>query len=282
MKLNYQKRRWMIIQYEKGMNVTDLCSIQNVTRKVFYDLLAEYKQDGEMAFLPKQVGRPENPLPKEVQELILKTKKQTGYGMTKLGGILDLNGIHISKHNIHKVLDDADLIVHNPKRGKRYHYKRWERDHSNSLWQTDFCWISKLDCWLCAWLDDHSRFITVAEYLTEATTDEVIRLFEKGANRYGYPRETISDRGSQFYSNLGETCRFLEHMKSKEVHHIYASVKKPTTCGKIERFWGTHNRERWNFETLRQFINYYNYKRAHMSLSWYTPYAVYMRDMKSV
>ncbi len=126
------------------------------------------------------------------------------------------------------MLSNAGLVEHNPKKGKRYHYIRWERKHSNSLWQTDFSYIARLQCWLCAWLDDHSRLITIAEYLTEATTDEVLRLFEKAAKRYSYPRETLSDRGTQFYANLGETCRFLEHMKSKGVNHIYASLKKPT------------------------------------------------------
>ncbi|MBL7101063.1 MAG: transposase, partial [Nanoarchaeota archaeon] len=90
----------------------------------------------------------------------------------------------------------------------------------------------------------------------------------------------LSDRGTQYYTNLGETCRFLEHLKSKGVQHIYASIKKPTTCGKLERFWGTHNRERWNFTSLRKFINYYNHKRPHMSLGYYTPHAIYIKDMK--
>ena len=166
-----------------------------------------------------------------------------------------------------------------PKKGRRKNYIRWERKHSNSLWQTDFCWIERLECWLCGWLDDHSRFVPIADYITEATTDNVITLFEKAAKKHGYPRQTLSDRGSQFYPNLGRSCRFLEHMKSKEVEHIFASIKKPTTCGKLERFWGTHNQERWNFSSFRKFLNHYNHKGPHMSLEYLTPYEVYMRDM---
>ena len=110
-------------------------------------------------------------------------------------------------------------------------------------------------------MDDHSQFVPVAEYMTEATSDNVIRLFEKGAKRFGYPRQTLSDRG---------------------VGHIYASVKKPTTCGKLERFWGTHNTERWNYTSLMKFIYYYNYKRPHMSLNYRTPHEIYIKDMKNV
>ena len=69
-------------------------------------------------------------------------------------------------------------------------------------------------------------------------------------------------------------------MKSKKVGHIFASIKKPTTCGKLERFWGTHNKERWNFSSLEEFVKYYNYRRPHMSLDYLTPYEVFIRDRK--
>jgi len=275
------KKVWIIRQKEKGVLTTkDIASAQKVSSRTVERVVKAYREDGLSALEGKQLGRPKQPIPINIQKLVLKTKKQTGFGIRRIEGTLDLKGVHIPHNKIHSVLSESGLVEHNPKKGRRYSYVRWERKHSNSLWQTDFCYISKLECWLCAWLDDHSRFITSAEYLTEATTDEVLRLFEKAAYKYGYPRETLSDRGTQFYANLGETCRFLEHMKSKRVKHIYASIKKPTTCGKLERFWGTHNRERWNFNSLTQFIRYYNYKRPHMSLSWYTPHAVYTRDIK--
>ena len=278
--LNYRKRKWMINQYEKGMPVTDICKAQQVTRKVFYTIKDAYKQGGLSALEDKQLGRPKQEIPEDLRKLVIRKKKETGFGIRRIEGILGLESIHVPHNKIHEILNDAGLVDNNPKKGKRYKYVRWERDHSNSLWQTDFCWIEKLDCWLTAWLDDHSRFITIAEYVTEATTDTVIELFEKAAKRHGYPRETLSDQGTQYCSQRGEDCRFLDHLRNKGVKHIYASVKKPTTCGKIERFWGTHNRERWNFASLRNFITYYNHKRPHMSLGWYTPHAVYMRDMK--
>ena len=210
-----------------------------------------------------------------------KLSRKEGHGIRRIEGLLKLEGIRISHNKIHRILTKLSMVTPEPKKGRRKNYIRWERKHSNSLWQTDFCWIERLECWL-GWLDDHSRFVPVMDYLTEATSDNVIELFEKAAKKHGYPRQTLSDRGTQFYLNLGETCRFLEHVKSKEVQHIFASIKKPTTCGKLERFWGMHNKERWNFSSLRKFINYYNHKRPHMSLDYLTPYAVYVRDMKSV
>lgn len=279
--LNFDKRKWIINQLNKGISVTYIARAQSVSRQAVYDLKRGYSDKGVSALQPKQAGRPEQQLPLDLRQKIIDLRKE-GNGIRRIEGLLKLDGIDVSHNKIHKLLARLKLVVPEPKKARRNKYIRWERKHSNSLWQTDFCWIEKLECWLCAWLDDHSRFVPVAEYIKEATSDNVIRLFEKGARRFGYPRQTLSDRGAQFYSNLGETCRFLEHMKSKGVYHIYASVKKPTTCGKLERFWGTHNIERWCFSSLEKFIDYYNYERPHMSLDYLTPYEVFVRDMKSV
>ena len=249
---------------------------QGISRRYVLKLWSIYKKEG---LLEKQVSRPEEQLPLKIRERIINLRKK-GNGIRRIEGLLKIDGINVSHNKIHKLLTRLGMVSQEPKKGRRHNYIRWERKHSNSLWQTDFCWIAKLDCWLCGWLDDHSRFVPVAEYLTEATSDNVIRLFEKGAKRFGYPRQTLSDRGSQFYSNLVGACRFYEHMKGKGIDHIYASIKKPTTCGKLERFWGTHNAERWNFHSLNEFLKYYNYKRPHMSLNYQTPYEIFIRDKK--
>ena len=278
--LNPQKRKWIINQLEKGtLKVADIAHSQKISRQAVYDLRKYYQQRGLSALEDKPRGRKVDEIPKQIQEAILKKRKQ-GYGVRAIESLLDIEGISVSHNKIHKFLVVRGMVNPEPMKGRRKHYIRWERKHSNSLWQTDFCWVEKLECWLCAWLDDHSRFVPVASYLTEATTENVVALFEKAATRFGYPRQTLSDRGTQFYPNLGETCRFLEHMKDKKVQHIFASIKKPTTCGKLERFWGTHNKERWNFSSLRKFIEHYNYKRPHMSLDYLTPYQVYKRDLK--
>lgn len=279
--LDFNKRKWIIKQLNKGTSITKIARAQAVSRQAIYDIKELYDQFGLNSLRDKERGRPEQQLSSQIRERIIQLRDK-GHGIRRIEGLLKLEGLHAPHNKIHTLLTRLGMVTPEPKKGRRKKYIRWERQHSNSLWQTDFCWIEKLECWLCAWLDDHSRFVPVADYITEATTDNVISLFEKGAKRFGYPTQTLSDRGTQFYPNLGETSRFLEHMKSKRVDHIFASIKKPTTCGKLERFWGTHNKERWDFSSLEKFVNYYNYKRPHMSLDYLTPYEVYIRDMKSV
>ena len=279
--LNFDKRKWIINQLNKGSSVTYVARAQSISRQAVYDIKQSYKENGLAAIKDKERGRPEEELPTEIKQRIISLRNQ-GHGIRRIEGLLELEGINVSHNKIHRLLISLGIITPEPKKGRRKNYIRWERKHSNSLWQTDFCWVERLECWLCGWLDDHSRFVPIAEYMTEATSENVINIFEKAAKKFGYPNQTLSDRGTQFYPNLGVTCRFLEHMKSRGVEHIFASIKKPTTCGKLERFWGTHNNERWNFPSLQSFLNYYNYKRPHMSLDYLTPYEVYQRDMKSV
>lgn len=277
--LDVNKKLWIINQLDKGKSVSSIAKARSISRQAVYDIKNAYVKHGIESLKIKKIGRPEEQLALEIRKKIINLRKE-GHGIRRIEGLLKLEGINASHNKIHKLLTRLGMVTPEPKKGRRKNYIRWERKHSNSLWQTDFCWIERLECWLCGWLDDHSRFVPIAEYITEATTENVIELFEKAAEKHGYPRQTLSDRGTQFYNNLGETCRFLEHMKSKKVDHIFASVKKPTTCGKLERFWGTHNTERWNFPSLKKFLEYYNFKRPHMSLDYLTPYEVYVRDMK--
>ena len=278
--LDFNKKIWIIKQKDKG-DLTDsqIASAQRITRRHVQRLWTKYTSEGLAALKEKSLGRKIDIIPKAMQDKILALRRKQ-YGIRKIEGLLKQEGLAVSKRKITKILQENNLHVFHPKKGKRYRYIRWERKHSNSLWQTDFCWIAKMDCWLTAWLDDHSRLIASADYVTEATTESAIRLFEKGVKKYGLPRQTLSDRGTQYYAVKGETSRFLEFMYSRNVKHIYASVKKPTTCGKLERWWRTHNDERWDFPTLRSFLNYYNNKRLHMSLDWKTPHEIWLRDLK--
>lgn len=278
--LNFKKKLWIVKQKEVGgLTDSEIAISQRITRRHVQRIWSNYKKEGLRFLKDKPIGRKVDEIPKEIQNKILSLRKND-YGIIKIAGLLKQEGIEVSKRKVIRVLKENNLYVQEPEKGRRYNYIRWERKHSNSLWQTDYCWISKLDCWLTAWLDDHSRLITAAEYVTEATTDNSLRIFERGVKRYGLPKETLSDRGSQYYANLGETCRFLEYMKSKGINHIYASIKKPTTCGKLERWWRTHNDERWDFSNLKEFVRHYNNKRLHMSLDWHTPYYVWKKDLK--
>ena len=272
--LNFKKRVWIVKEKNKGI-LTDreIADSQNVSRMTVNNLWKAYQQNGLDILKEKPLGRKADEISSTVKQAILEKRKR-GFGIRKIEGLLALEGLKISHNKIHRFLREEGLVKPEPKKALRKKYVRWERSHSNSLWQTDFCWQEKLKYWIIAYLDDHSRFVVGIKYTKMATTEVAIKLFDESVIRYGLPRETLSDRGTQFKE------QFLSYMQGRGVNHIYASIKKPTTCGKLERFWRTHNDERWNFNSLQDFISYYNFERRHMSLNYCTPYEVFIRDLK--
>lgn len=278
--LNFDKRVWIVKQKENGkLTDQEIADSQGVSRMTVNKLWRIYKLYGSTFLKEKPLGRKADEIPAKVKQAIF-DKRKLGYGIRKIEGLLSIDGIKVSHNKIHRVLKEEGLVRPEPKKAKRKKYIRWERQHSNSLWQTDFCWQEKLQCWIVAYLDDHSRFVVGIQYTKTATSEVAIRLLEGAIKKYGFPREVLSDRGAQFYANIGGESAYTKHLKSLGVNHILASVKKPTTCGKLERFWRTHNDERWNFNSLLDFINYYNFERHHMSLNYLTPYDVYTRDLR--
>lgn len=137
--LNFKKRKWIIDQKNLG-NFTDseLASAQKISRRAVQKIYANYKIRGISSLTDKIRGRKPTETPEAVLNEIIKLR-QEGYGIRRISGLLDQKNIHVPIKRVHNELRKLKLIVPEPKKGRRYHYVRWERKHSNSLWQTDFC-----------------------------------------------------------------------------------------------------------------------------------------------
>jgi len=123
--LDLKKKIWMVKQKELG-KLTDfeIASAQKVTRMTLHRLWVKYKQGGVSLLENKQAGRPKESLPEELKRLILRVKIETGFGIRRMEGILDLKGVHIPHNKIHSILSESGLVEHNPKKGRRYSYVR--------------------------------------------------------------------------------------------------------------------------------------------------------------
>ena len=166
--LSLEKKEWIIRQRNMGkLNDSQIAMSQGISRRYVQKIWSTYKLEG---LTEKQLGRPEEQLPSDIRQRVIGLREK-GHGIRRIEGLLKLDGLNVSHNKIHKLLARLGMVTHEPKKGRRKSYIRWERLHSNSLWQTDFCWIEKLECWLCAWLDDHSRFVPVADYFTKANIE---------------------------------------------------------------------------------------------------------------
>ena len=84
--------------------------------------------------------------------------------------------------------------------------------------------------------DDHSRFIVGSIKIYRPTGENTILLLERAVKRYGVPEQILTDQGTQFKPARGGTSAFDLHCHELGIEHICASVRRPTTCGKIKAF----------------------------------------------
>jgi transposase InsO family protein len=61
-----------------------------------------------------------------------------------------------------------------------------------------------------------------------------MKLLEEFVRRYGKPDQILTDRGPQFYPARGGVSEFTEFCTGNGIEHIVASVRRPSTIGKVE------------------------------------------------
>ena len=65
------------------------------------------------------------------------------------------------------------------------------------------------------------------------------------------------------------------------VQVIHSSVKRPTTCGKLENFHGRYDAEIWVTNGDHgKFVRYWNHKRPNGAIGYLYPVEVFYRDRK--
>lgn len=64
----------------------------------------------------------------------------------------------------------------------------------------DWKYVKELDKWLCAYMEDHSRFVVSAKLYDNATAENTIDCPLDGVRRYRTPRQILTDQGVQFYT----------------------------------------------------------------------------------
>ena len=200
--------------------------------------------------------------------------------------ILDHQGIHISHNRIHQILKEEGLVHHEPKKQKQRKYIRYERKHSNSLWHTD--WFEYKGWKMISFEDDASRFITGFGIFSQATSQHSADVFQQAITSYMFPKQVMSDHGTQFVSLTKPTCSnpeptiFQKILDQYQVQHVKARVKHPLSNGKMERVGGTLKRLYPHFNDWIQTLSYYNFERPHMSLQierCETPFQAYIRKI---
>jgi len=274
-KLNEGKIRWIVQEKLRGRGASEIALIQRVSHRRIEQIWQAYKKTGIVPALKKS-GRPrERSIGLHEASLILKAYDLLKVNALTLERILkDVYGLKIPHNRIHMVLKETGRALPEQSKQKRRKWVRYEREHSMSLWHTDWKPLDTGEWWI-AYEDDASRLVTGYGVFTEATAENSIRVLEQAIAKYGCPEEILTDRGSQFYASEGErkekgVSQFEQCLADHGIKHILCRVNHPQTNGKLERFYGVYDQKRHQFKSIDEYVHWHNEIKPHLSLNFET------------
>ena len=134
--------------------------------------------------------------------------------------------------------------------------------------------------YLTVFLDDYSRYIVSWGLYLHQKQDIVIETLLSGIERFGKPKEVLSDQGRQYFAWRGKSD-FQKLLIREGIQHVVARTHHPQTVGKTERFWATVGEEFWERtqpqdlteakERFRHFVAHYNHFRPHQGIDGMVP-----------
>jgi putative transposase len=203
--------------------------------------------------------------------------------------MLDQNIVAASPSSVYRILKKAGLL--NKWNGKKSNLKGTgfkQPDYPHNHWHTDIKYLNFNGTllFLISVLDGYSRFVVHHELRHNMSGYDVQLTIQKAKEKYPAARpRIISDNGSQYISK-----EFKAFIKNIEATHITTSVAYPQSNGKLERFHRTISEECLrttspiSLEDFKQYIgsyiNHYNTKRLHASLSYLAPEDYLMNRQK--
>jgi putative transposase len=90
---------------------------------------------------------------------------------------------------------------------------------------------------------------------------------------WGRPSAIMTDHGSQFFASCGDNrtpgvTSFQGHLTKLGIRHILERVGYPQSNGKVERLFGSLQLGIKRFNSVEEYVTYYNERRPHMSLDF--------------
>jgi transposase InsO family protein len=119
------------------------------------------------------------------------------------------------------------------------------------LWQLDLVGGIYLgggrECKMVTGIDDHSRYVVIAQVLAVPNGRSVCAAFTAAMDRYGVPSEVLTDNGKQFTGRFTKPrpaeVLFEQVCRLNGITARLTRPRSPTTTGKTERWHQTLRRE---------------------------------------
>jgi hypothetical protein len=214
----------------------------------------------------------------DIEKQIIEFRKLTGWGAKKIKEFLKLD---LYPDTINQVLKKNGLTRKEGNRGQRVKYVRFQRKHANSFWHIDDSEFGKKGK-IIAVIDDATRYCLGILHVPTVTTAIVTEFLDDLIKKFGTPKQIISDNGSP-YGLKSKHSKFDIWCRRRKIEHIRTRVKRPQTNGKVERLFGTIDKEIKFCENDLELFRYrYNYLRPHESLFNKTPASQFFSKEKNL
>ena len=290
-KLNQRRIRWLInkvIMHHKKPKA--LAPIYGITERRVQQLVKEYRETKKYPELKKN-RRPRTDLTDEQKKAIDEVYAETKLSPKLLYYELKRRGKFAPKNKIYAYLKSSGKVKNEPKKQKKRKRCRYERKHSGSLVHGDFHRTTENHPYAIFWLDDASRKILAAGEFNEATTEHAIATFqqaERELEKVGWRIEQVNtDKGTQFFNSALDKhgnrnkSKFELYLEEKGIEFIPSRRKNPPTNGKVERRWLEYDRHRWRFNSLQEWVDWYNNRlTTALDIEFYeTPNKAFIRKL---
>lgn len=262
-----------------------------IHKSTFYNWYNRYLDNGFDGLAPQPGSRNTfwnkipNKIRTEVVNLALDYPEESARNLACK--MIDEDNYYISESSVYRILRERGLVTQPAfnMMAAADEYKD-KTTRINQMWQTDFTYM-KIIGWgwyyLSTVLDDYSRYIIHWELCSTMTAIDVQRTLDSALKATGLSKsqrpKLLSDNGPCYISN-----ELKQYVQENEIKHIRGKPNHPQTQGKIERYHRSMKNiiklDNYYFpeqlkERLAEFVDYYNNRRYHESLSNLTPADVY-------
>jgi putative transposase len=174
------------------------------------------------------------------------------------------------------------------KEHKKYSYKLRGLDiyKANQVWSTDITYIKVKGgmVYLTAIIDWHSKAVLAHKISNTMDSTLVMDVLNNALEHYGTPDIFNTDQGSQYTSEI-----HTQRLKNKSITISMDDKGRATDNICIERFWRSAKCERIYLneyhsiahlkEDMKDYIEFYNYKRFHQTLDYQKLMNVYQENI---
>ncbi|MBF0816915.1 IS481 family transposase [Microbacterium paludicola] len=286
----------------QGLSYGEVARRYGVSKTLVHKLHHRWLSEGDAAFEPRSRRPARNPnrTPESVRERVLALRHQLtaaglDAGADTIVEHLAREHVTVSRVTVWRILKAAGIVAAQPQKRPRS-WQRFTAERPNELWQSDFTHVllaDGTDIEVIGWLDDHSRYLLHLSAHPRVTGRTVTNTFNTTAAEHGHPAATLTDNGMVYTTRLARGGRGRGDGTGNAFETLLAALGitqkngrpfKPTTQGKIERFWQTLKKHLatqpaatlTDLQTaLDTFRDYYNHVRPHRGIGRKTPAFAY-------